>query len=203
MSESNLPLINNIESVNDFNNLLLNNQGLIIIKLTAKWCNPCKIIEPNVKTLFENMPNNVQCITIDIDNSIDVYSFLKKKRVINGVPAILCYLKGNISFIPDDVVIGANIDKISYLNDRCIKNAVSISNNSIKIDYSKLKPIKPLPIPDPIPIPDLIESQSEQEETIDITTTTIEEVIMNNISKKERYILKNRTRKNNNKIYLL
>jgi thioredoxin 1 len=202
MSESNLSLINNIESVNDFNYLLLNNQGLIIIKLTAKWCNPCKIIEPNVKTLFENMPNNVQCITIDIDNSIDLYSFFKKKRVINGVPAILCYFKGNISFIPDDFVIGASIDKISDLNDRCIKNAISISNNSIKIDYSKLKPIKPLPIPDPI------ESQSEQlqeeENTIDITTTIpIEEVIMNNISKKERYILKNRTRKNNNKIYLL
>jgi thioredoxin 1 len=202
MSESNLSLINNIESVNDFNNLLLNNQGLIIIKLTAKWCNPCKIIEPIVKTLFENMPNNVQCITIDIDNSIDLYSFFKKKRVINGVPAILCYLKGNISFIPDDFVIGASIDKISDLNDRCIKNAISISNNSIKIDYSKLKPIKPLPIPDPI------ESQSQQlqeeENTIDITTTIpIEEVIMNNISKKERYILKNRTRKNNNKIYLL
>jgi len=198
MSESNLSLINNIESVNDFNNLLSNNKGLIIIKLTAKWCNPCKIIEPNVKTLFENMPNNVQCITIDIDNSIDVYSFLKKKRVINGVPAILCYLKGNISFIPDDVVIGASIDKISDLNDRCIKNAVLISNNSIKIDYSKLKPIKPLPIPD------TIQSQSEQlQETIDITTIPIEEVILNITSKKERYILKNKTRKNNNKIYLL
>ena len=183
-------------------NLLLNNQGLIIIKLTAKWCNPCKIIEPIVKTLFENMPNNVQCITIDIDNSIDLYSFFKKKRVINGVPVILCYLKGNISFIPDDFVIGASIDKISDLNDRCIKNAISISNNSIKIDYSKLKPIKPLPIPDAIQLQS--EQLQEEENTIDITTTIpIEEVIMNNISKKERYILKNRTRKNNNKIYLL
>ena len=63
----------------------------------------------------------------------------------NFIIYFLCYLKGNNSYIPDDFVIGASIDKISELNDRCLKNAVLISNNLIKIDYSKIKPIKLLP----------------------------------------------------------
>jgi thiol-disulfide isomerase/thioredoxin len=214
-----LPIINNINSVNDFNNLLANNPGLIIIKLTAEWCGPCKTIESKIKILFENMPKNVQCVVVDIDKCIDFYSYLKKRRVINGVPSTLCYLKGNNSYIPDDFVIGASIDKISELNDRCLKNAVLISNNLIKIDYSKIKPIKPLPsllpdkdsesISEPMPMLEkksTLESNEEPtpepitEPVPEPTPVQIEEVIVNNTSKKEKYILKNKTRRNINKI---
>jgi len=217
----NLPIINDINSVNDFNNLLANNPGLIIIKLTAEWCGPCKTIESKIKILFENMPKNVQCVVVDIDKCIDFYSYLKKRRVINGVPSTLCYLKGNNSYIPDDFVIGASIDKISELNDRCLKNAVLISNNLIKIDYSKIKPIKPLPplLPDKESESESISKpekkstpesneestpESNQEPTPEPTPepipVQIEEVIVNNTSKKEKYILKNKTRRNINKI---
>jgi thiol-disulfide isomerase/thioredoxin len=209
MIETSLPIIDNIETVNDFNNLLSNNPGLIIIKMTAEWCGPCKMIEPNINTLFENMPSNVQCVIIDIDKSIDVYSFFKKKRVINGVPVILCYLKGNTSFIPDDFVIGANLDKIDDLNTRCIQNAQSISNNSIKIDYSKIKPIKPPPPPlspssspkSTPPSPFLRKSRvlcNKRTQTYfpESEETQIQEVPVNNISKKDKYIYKNKTRKN-------
>ena len=215
MLETSLPIINNIESIDDFYNLLSKNPGLVIIKLTADWCGPCKMIETNVNNLFENMPMNVQCIIMNIDTCIEVYSFLKKKRVINGVPAILCYFKGNVSFIPDDFSIGANLDKIDDLNTRCIQKAISISNNTIKIDYSKIKPIKPPPPPlspscspkSTPPSPFLRKSRilsNKRTQTCfpEPEETQVEEIPVNNISKKDKYFYKNKTRKNKNKIYL-
>ena len=35
------------------------------------------------------MPENVICADIDIDENFDVYTFLKSKRMVNGIPAVL------------------------------------------------------------------------------------------------------------------
>jgi hypothetical protein len=34
---------------------------------------------------------------IDIDDNFEIYAFLKSKKMVNGVPVILCYKKGNQS----------------------------------------------------------------------------------------------------------
>jgi hypothetical protein len=73
--------------------------------------------------MFSNMPSNVQCLSIDIDDNVEFYSFLKKKRIVNGVPVLLCYKKGNLSNLPDDYNIGGNKDKLKEFAYRCIKSA--------------------------------------------------------------------------------
>jgi thiol-disulfide isomerase/thioredoxin len=127
MSSLQLPIITSVPDLDFFKQLMENNPGLVIIKLGATWCGPCKVIQQDVEDLFKAMPSNVQCLSIDIDENIELYSFLKKKRVVNGVPAIICYKRGNTSNVPDDYMIGANKDKIRALCERCIQTAIQMS----------------------------------------------------------------------------
>jgi hypothetical protein len=59
------------------------------------------------------MPANVKCITIDIDESFDLYAAFKSKRQIAGIPAIVCFNKGNVSYIPDLSVVGADLEQVN------------------------------------------------------------------------------------------
>lgn len=97
------------------------NPGIIIIKLGAKWCKPCKTIAPIVDAFFATSPAQVICCNIDIDESFELYSHFNKNRIINGVPALLCYKKGNTSIYPDDSVIGASPVQLNNFFKRCGK----------------------------------------------------------------------------------
>ena len=100
-------------SRSDFEELLRQNPGKVVLKFGATWCGPCNTIEPLVNQWFSKMPETVRCATIDIDESFDLYGALKVKRQINGIPAILCFNKGNVSYIPDITVVGANVDQVN------------------------------------------------------------------------------------------
>ena len=42
--------------------------------------------------------------------------------MVNGVPAILCYNKGTLTYVPDDFIIGANEEQINLFFTRCLQN---------------------------------------------------------------------------------
>ncbi|NBO24514.1 MAG: thioredoxin [Chlamydiae bacterium] len=105
-------IMTKINDRHHFLTILENNPGKVIIKFGATWCSPCKIIEPHVNTWMNKMPDTVQCITVDIDECFDIYAFLKTKKMVNGIPAILCYNKENVSYIPDDSVIGNDLSQV-------------------------------------------------------------------------------------------
>jgi thioredoxin 1 len=119
-------IITSILSQYDFYNLLQKNPGIIVIKLGATWCGPCKRIEPVLKYYINQMPPNVQMCIIDIDECFELYSLLQRKRIANGVPAIVAYHNGNISIIPDDVVIGADIPQIDLFFNRIYNKAKTL-----------------------------------------------------------------------------
>jgi len=110
-------------SKDSFNDLLKTNQGLLIIKLGAEWCGPCKKIDPTVYEWFSklSLKQNVKCAIIDIDECFDIYVFLKGKKVVNGVPVILCYFKGNLTWIPDKVVVGGDISQVNIFLQQCFE----------------------------------------------------------------------------------
>ena len=54
----------------------------------------------------------------DIDDAFDLYAFLKSKKIVNGVPAILAYKVGNVGYAPDDVVIGADTSQVKMFFQR-------------------------------------------------------------------------------------
>ncbi len=106
-----------------FGEFLETNPGLIILKLGATWCGPCKIIEKQVHECIKKMQNNVQSIIIDIDESFEIYSFLKTKKMVNGIPAILCYEKGNTTYIPTHSVLGADVQQVRLFFQQCYDRA--------------------------------------------------------------------------------
>jgi len=110
---SQLPILTEIENRNHFAELLKQNPGLFIIKFGADWCGPCKKIEGLVNEWFNKRNDKVQCALIDVDESFDIYAFLKSKKMVNGIPAILCYYKDNHNYVPDDIVIGADVAQVN------------------------------------------------------------------------------------------
>uniref|UniRef100_A0A6C0EQ73 Thioredoxin domain-containing protein n=1 Tax=viral metagenome TaxID=1070528 RepID=A0A6C0EQ73_9ZZZZ len=112
-------VISEIPNREAFFRLLDNNPGLIVIKLGAEWCGPCKLIQNSVHGFFASSPPEVICAEIDVDQCLDFYSFLKSKKMVNGIPVILCYKKGNQTFIPDDSITGADPIQLHNFFIRC------------------------------------------------------------------------------------
>ena len=46
-----MPVHTEIEDRDEFQKILNENNGIIILKFGAAWCNPCKLISPYVKSL--------------------------------------------------------------------------------------------------------------------------------------------------------
>lgn len=112
-------IISEIANREAFFHLLKNNPGLVILKLGAEWCGPCKQIKHIVHAFFATSPPDVVCCDIDVDQSFDFYSMLKSKKMVNGIPVMLCYKKGNLSFIPDDIITGADPNGLDFFFKRC------------------------------------------------------------------------------------
>jgi hypothetical protein len=130
-------IISEIASRDAFFYLLKNNPGLIILKLGAEWCGPCKQIKHIVHAFFATSPPEVVCGDIDVDQSFDFYSMLKSKKMVNGIPVMLCYKKGNMSFIPDDLVTGAEPAGLDNFFKRCGKHL-----QEVRIKYPKSQIVK-------------------------------------------------------------
>jgi len=116
-------VITEVINMQSFSEILKQNDGLVIVKFGAEWCGPCKRIEEQVYTAFQQMPPNVQPIIVDVDESFEIYAFLKSKKMVKSIPTILCYEKGNLSYIPNDVVVGANTDEINIFFKECFDKA--------------------------------------------------------------------------------
>ena len=99
------------------------NPGALVIKFGAEWCGPCKRIDPMVYEWMSRLPPTIQGAVIDIDDNFEIYALLKSKRIVNGVPVILCYKKGNLTPVPDHIVVGADENQIRQFFDVCMKYA--------------------------------------------------------------------------------
>lgn len=118
-----MTIITEFDGIAGFNEILAKNTGIVILKLGATWCGPCKQISKLVHDLMHQITkvygNKVVCCDIDIDDNFELYAFLKNKKMVNGIPAILCWNTGNISFIPNDTALGSNVLEINLLFNRC------------------------------------------------------------------------------------
>lgn len=113
-------VITEIENKAQFYNMLQLNPGLIIIKFGAPWCKPCKKIKPQVDTFFSETPSNIICCDINVDECEELYTFLRNKRMINGIPTLLCYKKGNNEYAPDDSFVGTDQNSLNSFFKRCV-----------------------------------------------------------------------------------
>ena len=92
----------------------------VVIKMGADWCGPCQKIKPLCLACFKHMPPNVICFDIDVDDNMALYSFFKAKRLLNGIPAIFCYVLNKNRdqdkwYIPDMSVLGSDPNQVKNL----------------------------------------------------------------------------------------
>lgn len=97
-----------ISSVEDYKRFVADN-SVVIVKASAKWCGPCKTIQPFFMEKISELPLGVSVMFIDINDAPS----LSRKLSIRAVPCIMSIVNGQ----PCDVVIGANTDKIgNFIN---------------------------------------------------------------------------------------
>jgi thiol-disulfide isomerase/thioredoxin len=125
------PTITRVSSIAEFQSILKENPGLVLLKMGAEWCGPCKRIHKEVEQGLAALPANVQKVVLDIDESLELYAYLKKLKRVNGIPAILFWVRGNMSDIMDDVVLGADSAQVIAFFRRAIVNAHKIAQEDM------------------------------------------------------------------------
>lgn len=73
-------------SLKDFKKLL-NTDKLVLIDYYADWCAPCKLMEPYLNEIEQEMKENVKVIRLDAD----AHPLLMKKLKINALPYLHIY----------------------------------------------------------------------------------------------------------------
>jgi thiol-disulfide isomerase/thioredoxin len=122
-------LITDFESRSAFIDQLWANPGIIIVKFGADWCGPCQMIAKDIHSYFEQMPENTQCAIVDVDVSFDLYAYLKSKKIVSTIPALLCYHKGNTTYSPNDVHVGTDTIQLKSFFEKCFKAAYAAQSN--------------------------------------------------------------------------
>ena len=114
-------VIENPQTMLELQQILANNPGVLILRFTAPWCNPCKRVAPFIAETIAVMPPSVQFVNINIDECIDVYRVFKQTRQVPGVPTCLAFKKGNVSYIPDFTVVGIDPTDLTRFFNRCLQ----------------------------------------------------------------------------------
>ena len=110
-----------------FEEIIKNNEDIIIFKFGAEWCNPCKVVKPYIEENINDINTYMETEKIDkkvyfyeiiVDDYFDLYAMFKQKKMINGIPHIMCFFgENNLDrshfYIPDFSVSGANKNSIN------------------------------------------------------------------------------------------
>ena len=114
--------------------------NIIIIKFSATWCKPCKIVSPTFEQYIikHSQRDDVIIGCVDIDTS-DFYKELKRKRMINGIPCIMAFYNNNNNNnnLPDDSVTGSNLQDVYVFLNRC-DVYINELNKSLALGYNCL-----------------------------------------------------------------
>ncbi len=94
-----------------------NNKGdkLYIFKFSAEWCKSCKKISPYIESKLQTINHNIILYDIDIEDAFDLYAYLKKMKVITGIPALYLYKNNSNMLSPEYSISGTDKSEIDKL----------------------------------------------------------------------------------------
>ena len=105
---------------------------IIVVKIGAEWCGPCKKIKPSWNEWIQKASPNIIIADLDgdQDENIELIGTLRTKKMMKGIPVIFAYY-GDIQrdhwYIPDDSVIGGDMNQVNAFFERCTKKAMTLS----------------------------------------------------------------------------
>jgi thioredoxin 1 len=76
---------------NEFQNEVLNKEGVTLVDFFAVWCGPCKMVAPVLDELNVELKGKAGIFKVDVDQSGD----LAQKYSIVSVPTMIVFKDGN------------------------------------------------------------------------------------------------------------
>ena len=108
-----------------FQEILNSNEGIVILKFGAEWCQPCKLINPFVHEMFNKLPEGFTVYDLDVDDNFEIYAYLKSKKMVTGIPVVLAYYRENKTFASNESISGANQEEYNAFFLKCIKKSIT------------------------------------------------------------------------------
>lgn len=71
---------------------ILNSEKPVLVDFSAAWCGPCKMLEPIVEQVKQNMAGKAEVLTVDVDSN----SLLASVYNIRSVPTLIIFMKGEV-----------------------------------------------------------------------------------------------------------
>ena len=83
----------------NFEELVINSEKLVIVDFWAEWCGPCKMIAPSVEKISEEYSDKLKVGKLDVDSNPNISSTFG----IRSIPTLLIFKNG----APVDQIVGA------------------------------------------------------------------------------------------------
>lgn len=88
----------------DFDDIVINNEGVTLVDFWAKWCGPCKMLAPVLEAV-ETELEQVKFVKVDVDENEE----LADKYQISTIPTLLIFKDGKVvdtlvGFMPKDIL---------------------------------------------------------------------------------------------------
>ena len=94
-------MVQHVSEVN-FNEVVLNYEGVVLVDFWATWSGPCKMIAPVVEEVSKEV-SNARFVKIDVDENEN----LANKYQISSIPTLMIFKNGTpvdtlVGFMPKD-----------------------------------------------------------------------------------------------------
>jgi thioredoxin 1 len=89
MSEESL--ITNAQD-SDFDEVVVQSDMPCLVDFWAKWCGPCKMLNPIVTATAERWQGKLKCVKVDVDSSPNTAA----KYGVRGIPTLMVFHQGEM-----------------------------------------------------------------------------------------------------------
>jgi thioredoxin 1 len=95
----------------EFNNLVLEGKGVVLVDFFATWCGPCKALAPILEEVADELKDKVVIYKVDIDQS----QTLAQEYRVMSVPTMKIFKNGEVV----ETIVGLQskgvlLDKLNY-----------------------------------------------------------------------------------------
>jgi thioredoxin 1 len=85
--------IHEITSESQYNQIIADAKGPVLVDFHADWCPPCRALEPHLESFASAHANDVTVLSVDVDNN----EALARRLNIDAIPALFVYRGGQIA----------------------------------------------------------------------------------------------------------